>query len=177
MINAGLIGYGLAGSVFHAPLIASVPELRLSKVVSSRRDQIAKDLPGVAAVPDISDVLADPFIDLLVIAAPSANHFEHATAALQAGKHVVVDKPFATTAREADELIALAESQGLILTGAAGVNDAGCRLGRRLPHGAPSDRARLAGQSIPLRGSLRPLPSADQGRLARRAEARLRYLI
>ena len=116
MINAGLVGYGLAGSVFHAPLIGSVPQLRLSKVVTSRRDQIANDLPGVAAVADIQEVLDDPFIDVLVIASPSANHFEHAAAALQAGKHVVVDKPFATTAREADELIALAESQGLILT-------------------------------------------------------------
>ncbi len=116
MINVGLVGYGLAGSVFHAPLIGSVPQLGLSKVVTSRHDQIAKDLPGVAAVPDISEVLADPFIDLLVIASPSANHFEHTTAALLAGKHVVVDKPFAITAREADELIALAESQGLILT-------------------------------------------------------------
>lgn len=116
MINVGLVGYGLAGSVFHAPLILSVPQLFLSKVVTSRREQVAKDLPGVAAVPDIKDVLADPFIDLLVIASPSANHFEHATAALLAGKHVVVDKPFATTVREADELIALAESQGLILS-------------------------------------------------------------
>ncbi len=116
MINAGLVGYGLAGSVFHAPLIGSVPQLRLSKVVTSRRDQVAKDLPGVAAVADIKDVLDDPFIDLLVIASPSAKHYEHATAALLAGKHVVVDKPFATSAREADELIALAESQGLILT-------------------------------------------------------------
>ena len=116
MINVGLVGYGLAGSVFHAPLIGSVPELFLSKVVTSRRDQVAKDLSGVAAVPDINQVIADPLIDLLVIASPSANHLEHATAALLAGKHVVVDKPFATTARKADELIALAESQGLILT-------------------------------------------------------------
>ena len=116
MINVGLVGYGLAGSVFHAPLIGSVPELRLSKVVTSRRDQIAKDLPGVVAVPNIADVLGDPYIDLVVIASPSANHFEHTTAALQTGKHVVVDKPFAIKAQEADELIALAESQGLILT-------------------------------------------------------------
>jgi scyllo-inositol 2-dehydrogenase (NADP+) len=116
VINVGLVGYGLAGSVFHAPLIGSVPQLRLSKVVTSRRDQVAKDLPGVMAVPDIENLLADPFIDLLVIASPSAHHFEHATAALLAGKHVVVDKPFATTAREADELIALAERQGLILS-------------------------------------------------------------
>ncbi|MEO8052661.1 MAG: oxidoreductase [Acidobacteriota bacterium] len=116
MINVGLVGYGLAGSVFHAPLIGSIPQLRLSKVVTSRVEQVAKDLPGVTAVPDIKVVLADPFIDLLVIASPSANHFEHATAALLAGKHLVVDKPLATTAQEADELIALAESQGLILS-------------------------------------------------------------
>jgi len=116
VINVGLIGYGLAGSAFHAPLIGSVPQFRLSKVVTSRRDQVAKDLPGVAAVPNIKEVLDDPFIDLLLIASPSAHHFEHATAALLAGKHVVVDKPFATTAREADDLIALAESQGLILS-------------------------------------------------------------
>jgi scyllo-inositol 2-dehydrogenase (NADP+) len=116
VINVGLVGYGLAGSVFHAPLMASVPQLRLSKVVTSRSDQVAKDLPGVAAVPDISDVLGDPFIDLLVIASPSANHFEHATAALLAGKHVVIDKPIAIAVREADELIALAENQGLILS-------------------------------------------------------------
>lgn len=116
MINVGLVGYGLAGSAFHAPLIGSIPQLRLSKVVTSRRDQVATDLPGVAAVPDLKEVLDDPFVDLLVIASPSTHHFEHATAALLAGKHVVVDKPLATTAREADELIALAESQGLILS-------------------------------------------------------------
>jgi len=116
VINVGLVGYGLAGSIFHAPLICSIPQLRLSKVVTSRTEQVARDLPGVAAVPDIKDALADPLIDLLVIASPSANHFEHATAALLAGKHLVVDKPFATTAREATDLIALAEDQGLILS-------------------------------------------------------------
>jgi scyllo-inositol 2-dehydrogenase (NADP+) len=62
--------------------------LRLSKVVTSRRDQVSKDLEGVAAVPAINNVFDDPFIDLAVIASPSANHFEHATAALLAGKHV-----------------------------------------------------------------------------------------
>ena len=82
MINVGLVGYGLAGAIFHAPLIGSIPELRLSKVVTSRRDQVARELPGVAAVPDIKDVLDDPLIDLLVIASPSAKHLEHATAAL-----------------------------------------------------------------------------------------------
>ncbi len=116
MIKVGLIGYGLAGSVFHAPLLGAVPQFRLSKVVTSRREQVAKDLPGAAAVPDISDILGDPQIGLVIVASPSANHFEHARAALSAGKHVVVDKPVATTAREADELIALADSRKLVLS-------------------------------------------------------------
>ncbi|MDD1677754.1 MAG: Gfo/Idh/MocA family oxidoreductase, partial [Methanomicrobiales archaeon] len=116
MKTVGLVGYGLAGSVFHAPLIRSVPQLRLAKVVTSRREQVAKDLPGVATVPGIDDVLSDPAIDLVVVASPSANHFEHARAALLAGKHVVVDKPVATTSREAGELIELAASRGRVLS-------------------------------------------------------------
>ena len=106
----------MAGSVFHAPLLGAIPQFRLSKVVTSRREQVAKDLPAVTAVPDINDILGDPQIGLVVVASPSANHFEHAHAALLAGKHVVVDKPVATTAREADELIALADTRGLVLS-------------------------------------------------------------
>lgn len=116
MKTVGLIGYGLAGSLFHAPLIRSIPQLRLSKVVTSRQAQVAKDLPGVAIAPAINDVLSDPAIDLVVIASPSAYHFEHARAALLAGKHVVVDKPFATTSREGGELIELAGSRRLVLS-------------------------------------------------------------
>lgn len=102
--------------MFHAPLIRSVSRLRLSKVVTSRRPQADVDLPGVAITPDIHEVLSDPAIDLVVIASPSALHFEQARAALLAGKHVVVDKPLATTSREASQLIELAASRGLVLS-------------------------------------------------------------
>ena len=115
MTTVGLIGYGLAGSVFHAPLIRSVPGLRLAKVVTSRREQVAKDLPGVV-VAGTEDVLSDPAIDLVVIASPSAHHYDHARAALLAGKHVVVDKPLAITSRDASELIELAANRNRILS-------------------------------------------------------------
>ena len=115
MTTVGLIGYGLAGSVFHAPLIRSVPGLRLAKVVTSRREQVAKDLPGVV-VAGTEDVLSDPAIDLVVIASPSAHHYDHACAALLAGKHVVVDKPLAITSRDASELIELAANRNRILS-------------------------------------------------------------
>jgi scyllo-inositol 2-dehydrogenase (NADP+) len=101
--------------VFHAPLIRSVPGLRLVKVVTSRREQVAKDLPGMALA-SIEDVLSDPAIDLLVIAAPTAHHYEHARSALLAGKHVVVDKPLATTSREAAELIELSATRSRVLS-------------------------------------------------------------
>lgn len=110
MIKVGLVGYGLAGSVFHAPLIASVPELELASVVTRRE---APRLPTVASV---DELLRDVSIDLVVIASPSALHFAHAKAAMLAGKHVVVDKPLATTSQEAEELIALALKQKRILT-------------------------------------------------------------
>src|SRR6185503_21017848 len=100
MTAVGLIGYGLAGSVFHAPLIRSVPGLKLTKIVTVRHDQVAQDLPEVTALAAVEDLFSDPVIDLVVIASPSAHHYEHARDALLAGKHVVVDKPLATTSRE-----------------------------------------------------------------------------
>lgn len=112
----GLIGYGFAGSVFHAPLIRSVPGLRLAKVVTARREQIAKDIPGVAVVAAVEDLFSDPAIDLVVIASPSAEHYDHARAALLAGKHVVVDKPLVTTSRDSSELIDLAATRRRVLS-------------------------------------------------------------
>jgi scyllo-inositol 2-dehydrogenase (NADP+) len=116
MTTVGLIGYGLAGSVFHAPLIRSVSGLKLGKIVTSRRPQVAQDLPGVLVAAGIAEVLSDPAIDLVVVASPSALHFEHARAALLAGKHVVVDKPLSTASREASALIELAEGRGRVLS-------------------------------------------------------------
>ncbi len=115
-ITVGLVGYGLGGSVFHAPLINSIPELRLTTIVTSRIDAVAKDLPGVRVVPGVAELLSDGAIDLVVVASPSPTHFEIARAALRAGKRVVVDKPFATSVREAEELIALAGSENRSLS-------------------------------------------------------------
>src|SRR5690242_14972862 len=111
-VTVGLIGYGLGGSVFHAPLIVSEPRLHLKSVATSRTEQRAKDIPGAFAV-SIEALLADPAIQLVVITAPNKFHVLLAKQALEAGKHVVIDKPFTTTLSEADELISLAERKGL----------------------------------------------------------------
>ena len=114
-LSVGLLGFGLAGSVFHAPLIRSEPRLRLTAIASSRTDDIRRSAPGAVAT-TAEAVIADPAIDLVVIATPNTSHAPLAREALLAGKHVVIDKPMATTAAEADELIDLAKRQGRLLT-------------------------------------------------------------
>ncbi|WP_436607601.1 oxidoreductase [Sorangium sp. So ce1036] len=115
-VYVGLIGYGLAGAVFHAPLIRSVPRLRLAAIATRREGQVMTDHSGVAVHPTPEVLIAEPGIDLVVIATPNETHFPLARAALEAGKHVVVDKPFTITSAEADELIALAARRGRLLS-------------------------------------------------------------
>ena len=110
MIGVGLVGYGLGGSVFHAPLIQAEPGLRLHAVVTSRDEQVRRELPGVGVVGSAAELLEDPAVELVVVAAPNAVHHQLAAAALRAGRHVVVDKPFALSTADADELIGLAEA-------------------------------------------------------------------
>lgn len=115
-VHVGLIGYGMAGSVFHGPLIASVEGLTLSTVVSSKSEAVQRDYPWVTVVPEVPAMLTDSSIEVVVIASPNATHFPYAKMALQAGKHVVVDKPFAIRVSEADELIKLAADKKLLLS-------------------------------------------------------------
>ena len=115
-ISVALIGYGTSGKVLHAPLIQAVPGLKLTHVVSSDPKKVNQDLPDVRVLRNAEDAFSSPEIDLIVIAAPNDLHFSFAKQALTAGKHVVVDKPFTTTALEASELIALAKAKGLVLS-------------------------------------------------------------
>lgn len=115
-IRVGLVGYGLAGASFHAPLIAAVPGLALTAVVTSRAAAVAAAWPGVDVVADPDALFADPTIALVVIATPDHLHAPIARAALTASKHVVIDKPFVTDPADGTALIALAEDRGLILS-------------------------------------------------------------
>ncbi|MBB1599309.1 oxidoreductase [Variovorax sp. UMC13] len=115
-LRVGLIGYGFAGQTFHAPVLSAVPGLELAAVASSQPDKVRADWPGVAVEPDSAALLARPDIDLVVIAAPNAQHHPLAQAALEAGRHVVVDKPFTLDAAQARELAALAAQQGRLLS-------------------------------------------------------------
>ncbi|MFC3444415.1 oxidoreductase [Sphingobium rhizovicinum] len=111
-VQVGLIGYGMAGRVFHAPLIQATPGLRLAAIVTSRAADVAALDPAISCLTDIDALLGDPAIDLVVIATPSETHAALVEQALNAGKHVVVDKPFALSLTEARALAALAEKTG-----------------------------------------------------------------
>ncbi len=115
-IQVGLIGYGVAGQVFHAPVIQAVPQLRLTKVVERHTSASQQRDPAVAVVRDSAAIMADPAIELVVIATPNSSHFELARQALEAGKHVVVEKPFTVTSAQAQALIELAEASSRILS-------------------------------------------------------------
>jgi len=115
-LQVALIGYGSAGKIFHAPLISGVPGLQLACIGSSRAQAVQQDWPGMPVVASAPEVFANAAIDIVVIATPNASHYPLALAALQAGKHVVVDKPCSVTLAEADHLLAVAEQQGRLLT-------------------------------------------------------------
>jgi len=119
-VRVGLIGFGLAGAVFHAPLIAATPGLRLAAVVTSnpeRSQQARQSYPGVRIYETPERLWERPVgIDLVVVASPNRTHVPLALAALGAGLHVVLDKPFAPTALEGRRVIDEAARRGLLLT-------------------------------------------------------------
>jgi scyllo-inositol 2-dehydrogenase (NADP+) len=118
MIGVGLVGYGYAGRVFHSALVERAPGLELRAVMTrdpARREQAARER-GVATYATLADLVADPAIDLVVIATPHDTHAALAVAALEAGKHVVVDKPLAITLAEADRLVDVARRADRMLS-------------------------------------------------------------
>jgi scyllo-inositol 2-dehydrogenase (NADP+) len=115
-IRVGLVGYGFASKTFHAPLIAGTAEMELAAVSSSDASKVHADWPSVQVVSDPQALFDDPTLQLIVIPTPNDTHFPLAKAALNAGKHAVVDKPFTVTLSQARELDALAKSKGLLLS-------------------------------------------------------------
>jgi len=115
MIRVALIGYGYAGRTFHTPLIRGTPAFELASVCSSRAERVHADLPGVRVVASPEEACALPFVDLVVIATPHDSHVRLAAMALGAGKHVVLEKPAATTLDEARELAKAAQNAPRVL--------------------------------------------------------------
>src|SRR4051794_25353135 len=110
-INVGLIGYGMASRIFHAPFITTTPGLKLTAVLERQGSFSKRDYPNVDILRDVDELLTDTKVNLIVVATPNSSHFELARRALAAGKHVVVEKPFTTTSSQAKELIQLSKER------------------------------------------------------------------
>jgi scyllo-inositol 2-dehydrogenase (NADP+) len=116
MIDVGLIGFGLAGRSFHAPVIRAVPGMRLAAILQRAGNEAAEKYPDVRIVRMTDELLSIKEIRLVVIATPNDSHFALAHECLAAGRDVLVDKPFTTTLEEAISLVEFAKKQGRLLT-------------------------------------------------------------
>lgn len=119
-LNVAVVGYGLSAKVFHIPLVQALPEeYKLYGIVQRSPkpdDDASKDHPDAKVWHSVDEVYADPEVDVVVISTIPETHFSMCKASLEAGKNVVVEKPFVPTAKEADELVNIAKKSGKLLT-------------------------------------------------------------
>src|SRR5437588_8654919 len=116
MIEVGLVGFGLAGRAFHAPVIRAVPGLHLAAILQRSGTEATEKYPDVRIVGSLDELLSIPEIRLVVIATPNETHYPFARQCLAAGRDVVVDKPFTTTLDEAVSLVQFAKDANRLLT-------------------------------------------------------------
>jgi scyllo-inositol 2-dehydrogenase (NADP+) len=114
-IATALCSYGMSGKVFHAPFLHLHPGFKLHSVWERSKQEAAERYPEVKSVSSLDALLQDDDVELVVVNTPNYTHFEYAKKALEAGKHVIVEKPFTTTVAEAMELSELAVSKGKVV--------------------------------------------------------------
>ena len=118
-LGVGIVGYGLAGRYFHGPFIAAVDGLRIAAIATTqpaRRADAQREHPDAALVGSMDELLDRPDVDVVVIASPNLTHVPLGIQALEAGRHVVTDKPIATGVADAERLVDAAERSGRLLS-------------------------------------------------------------
>lgn len=115
-IPVGLASYGMSGHVFHAPLISSNPQFQLRKILERSSNKSQQRYPEATVVRSFEELLRDDTLELIIVNTPNALHLPMAQQALEAGKHVVLEKPFTVTGQEAQTLIDIAKSHNRMLS-------------------------------------------------------------
>lgn len=115
-IRVAVIGFGLAGRIFHAAVIAETPGLELAAIVQRHGDDAAKIYPGATICRSVEQMLRDHSIRLVVIATPSESHYDVACGCIRAGRNVLIDKPFTLSSDDARRLMKEAREQGVLVT-------------------------------------------------------------
>jgi scyllo-inositol 2-dehydrogenase (NADP+) len=106
-IVTGLMAYGMSGKVFHAPFLSTNPQFKLKAVVERNQKKMAADYPDIISYDSVDELLNDPEIELIIVNTPSFTHVDLGKRVLEAGKHVLIEKPVSATAAEAKELFDL----------------------------------------------------------------------
>ena len=116
MIRTALLSYGMSGEIFHAPFLKAHPDFELTAVLERRSARSKERYPDTQLLKSVEAIASHPEIQLVVVNTPNPTHYEFTKMMLEAGKHVVVEKPFTNTKKEADALIRLAKEKGALLT-------------------------------------------------------------
>ena len=115
-IKTALCSFGMSGLVFHSPFLSINPGFNFYAVWERTKNEAQKKFPNVITYRTLDEMLSDELVELVIVNTPNYTHFEYAQKALQAGKHVIVEKPFTVTVKEAQQLIDLAKKQNKILS-------------------------------------------------------------
>src|SRR5687768_9795716 len=115
-INTAILSFGMSGQIFHAPFIEVHEGFNLYAVWERSKNLAQEKYPRVKTYRSLEELLADENIELVIVNPPNFTHFEYAKKALEADKHVVVEKPFTVTVKEGEELIRLAKEKGKMLS-------------------------------------------------------------
>lgn len=116
LVKAGLCAFGMSGKVFHAPFLKEHPGFFMSAVVERSKEESKEKYPEATIYSSVEEMLQHADVELVIINTPVQTHYEYAKKALEAGKNIVVEKPFTVNVSEAEELVQLAEEKGLFLS-------------------------------------------------------------
>ncbi|ANF53162.1 oxidoreductase [Chryseobacterium glaciei] len=116
LVKVGLCAFGMSGKIFHAPFLKEHPGFFMSAVVERSKEESKEKYPDATIYKSVEEMLAHADIELVVVNTPVQTHFEYVKMSLEAGKNVIVEKPFTVNVAEAEELVKLAEEKGLFLS-------------------------------------------------------------
>lgn len=116
LVKAGLCAFGLSGKVFHAPFLKEHPGFFISAIVERSKEESKEKYPEATIYHSVEEMLQQADIELVIVNTPVQTHYEYAKKALEAGKNIIVEKPFTVNVSEAEELTALAEEKGLFVS-------------------------------------------------------------
>ena len=115
-IKTGVVGYGFSGRIFQCPFVDAHDGFELTGVVQRHGDEAIIDYPDIQLYRSLDGMLENDDIELVIVATPAHLHFQHAMKALEANKHVLIEKPFATTKEEAEKLVEKAKEMNKVVT-------------------------------------------------------------